>query len=116
MSTMTINPTFAPARPRSGEVRLTRRGRTVVLLAALLVVLTVGALLGGARSAATEHPGAPTSTRVVMVGTGDTLWDIASDLAPDGDVRAMIAQIEDLNALDSALVAAGQRLRVPIVD
>src|SRR6476619_6676333 len=108
MSTITLNPTFAPAPRRTGEVRLTRRGRVAVLVVALLVVLTAGALLGGARSAATEHPGTPTPTRIVMVGTGDTLWDIASDLAPDGDVRAMIAQIEDLNALDSALVAAGQ--------
>ena len=36
-----------------------------------------------------------------MVGTGDTLWGIAADLADDGDVRAMVDHIEQLNALDS---------------
>ena len=49
-----------------------------------------------------------------MVGSGDTLWDIAADLADDGDVRAMVDRIEQLNALDSGMVVAGQRLRVPL--
>ena len=53
-------------------------------------------------------------TRVVMVGTGDTLWDIAADLADDGDVRGMVDHIERLNALDTGMVVAGQRLRVPV--
>ena len=122
MSTITLSPT-APirttARPRpaapAGSVRLTRRGRLVVFTLGLLLVLALGTILG-ARSVATEHPGTPEPTRVVMVGSGETLWDIAAGLADDGDVRAMIARIEDLNALDSAMVTAGQRLRVPVTD
>ena len=122
MSTMTLSPTTLShtyARPAvrgaQGSVRLTRRGRLVVFTLALLVVLGLGTLLG-ARSVASEHPGTPEPTRVVMVGSGDTLWQIAADLADDGDVRAMIDRIEELNALDTAMVTAGQRLRVPIVD
>ena len=127
MSTMTLSPTtlshtamgptFArPAVPGAqGSVRMTRRGRMEVFTLALLVVLGLGTLLG-ARSVASEHPGTPEPTRVVMVGSGDTLWQIAADLADDGDVRAMIDRIEELNALDTAMVTAGQRLRVPIVD
>ena len=94
-------------------MRLTRRGRLVVFALALLVVLGLGLMLA-AGSVATEEPGTPEPTRVVMVGTGDTLWDIAADLADDGDVRAMVDQIERLNALDSGMVVAGQRLRVPL--
>ena len=47
---------------------------------------------------------------------GDTLWGIAAASPSDGEVRAMVEQIKRLNALDSALVAAGQRLRVPLTD
>ena len=51
-----------------------------------------------------------------MVGEGDTLWAIASDLAPDGEVREMVATIKELNALDSAMLVAGQTLYVPVTD
>ena len=117
MSTMTLsptlNPTFRQARVTPGSPRLTRRGRLVVFLAALVAVLCLGIVLG-AGSVASEKPGTPEPTRVVMVGSGDTLWGIAADLADDGDVRAMVDRIERLNALDSAMVEAGQRLRVPL--
>jgi LysM repeat protein len=63
---------------------------------------------------ATERPGTPEPTRVVMVGTGDTLWQIAAEIADGGDVVAMVEHIKALNALDSGMVAAGQRLRVPV--
>jgi LysM repeat protein len=110
MSTMTLHP---PVSIRVSTVRLTRRGRLAVFAASLVVLLCIGIALG-ATSVATEKAGTPEPTRVVMVGTGDTLWGIASELADDGDVRAMVDRIERLNALDSALVEAGQRLRVPL--
>jgi hypothetical protein len=107
MSTMTIH------RPiGTGTMRLTRRGRLVVLTLALLAVLAVG-LFVASGSVATAEPGTPEPTRVVMVGSGDTLWDIASGLADDGDVRAMIDRIERLNALETGMVVAGQELLVP---
>lgn len=115
MSTMTIDQMFAgqPAgRPR-GTVRLTRRGQVVVVLLALLVALTVSVVLAAA-STATGESGTPEPTRVVLVGPGDTLWDIAAAIADDGDVRAAMERIEDLNALDSAALQAGQRLLVPV--
>jgi cell division protein YceG involved in septum cleavage len=114
MTTMTLDTMFAPAvrRPRS-TVRLTRRGRVVVVLAALLVAFAVGVFVTAARSVATQHPGTPEPTRIVQVGSGDTLWGIASELADGGDVRAMIEEIKQLNALDSEALQAGQRLVVP---
>jgi hypothetical protein len=104
----------APAAPR-GEVRLTRRGRFVVFVAALLFVLGA-ALFLGATSVATNDAGTDQPTRAVMVGEGDTLWAIASDLAPDGEVRDMVATIRELNALDSAMLVAGQTIYVPVTD
>jgi len=116
MSTMTITPRLAPqvraARPaRPGSVRLTRRGRLVVLTLAVLTILAIGFVLAGG-SVATDESGTPVPTRVVMVGSGDTLWDIAAGLT-DGDVRAMVDRIQRLNALDTGMVTAGQRLLVP---
>lgn len=111
MSSTITMPTAA--RVHTPSVRLTRRGRLVVLAAALIAVLAVGFFLASG-SVATDEPGTPEPTRVVLVGAGDTLWGIASDLADDGDVRAMIDRISKLNALDSGMVVAGQKLVVPV--
>jgi hypothetical protein len=137
MSTMTIAPLHAdrldhgapaPVRLRvvrpdetavktavRSQVRLTRRGRLAIFLASLVAVLCVGVALG-AGSSATQEPGTPAPTRTVVVGPGDTLWGIAGGLAGDGEVRAMVDRIERLNALDTALVQSGQRLRVPLTE
>ena len=108
-----LGPTRPVPQRSTGQVRLTRRGRLVVFALALLVVLGLG-VLWAAGSVATEDAGRPEPTRVVMVGSGETLWGIAAEIADDGQTRAMVEKIEDLNALDSAMVAAGQRLRVPV--
>jgi hypothetical protein len=115
MSSMTIDQMFTgrPAARARSTVRLTRRGRVVVVLLALSVALLVGFLLASG-SVATDEPGTQAPTRVVQVGPGDTLWGIAAEAADDGDVRAMIDRIEHLNALDSGMVVAGQRLLVPV--
>ncbi len=96
----------------SGELRLTRRGRLVVVLAFLTVLL--GALLAfGAYSAAsdTSSPAAP--TRTVVVEEGDTLWGIASRTADGRDVREVVHELEELNALSGPELVEGQRLAVP---
>lgn len=96
----------------AGGVRLTRRGRLVVLFAALTFVLVLGIVLGGV-STASEEAGQERPTEVVVVDDGDTLWGIASEIAEDGQVRPMMKDIERLNALDSPALMVGQKLRVP---
>lgn len=115
MSTLSLSPAFtpAPARPRS-TVRLTRRGRLVVFLTSLFLVLGVALMLAGG-AVGTGEAGQADPTTVVQVAPGDTLWGIASDLATDGDVRAVMSEIERLNALESTGLSAGQKLRVPVV-
>jgi len=117
MSTMTIDQMMSsnPA-PMRASVRLTRRGRLVVFLGTLMLVLLLG-IVWGTGSVATEQPGTPEPTRVVMVGPGDTLYDLAAEATPaDGDVAAMVERIQRLNALDSGMLAAGQELRIPTSD
>lgn len=121
MSTMTFDPGYAGpyagapgARRSAGELRLTRRGRAVVFVAAVLAAVAIG-LFVAAGSAATETPAAVAPTEVVTVAPGETLWGIASDLV-DGtetSVRQMMIEIERLNALETPVLQAGQRLRVP---
>jgi len=111
MSTMTISPTSIRTRP---TVRLTRRGRAVVFAASLLLVLGIALIVLGGTSVASGEAGTPEPTTTVMVGPGETLWDIAAEIAPDGHTRAMMNRIERLNTLDSSMLLAGQRLRVPV--
>ena len=120
MSTLSLAPAFslgtattAPDQLRSG-VRLTRRGRLVVFLTSLFLVLAVAfALAGGA--VGTDSAGEQIPTEIVQVAPGDTLWGIASEIATDGEVRSVRNEIERLNALESAGLQAGQKLRVPVV-
>ncbi|MCG8152944.1 LysM peptidoglycan-binding domain-containing protein [Pimelobacter simplex] len=93
---------------------MTRRGRLLVFVLALLAVVAA-ALWLAAGSAASRDAGAPAEVDVVTVAPGDTLWDIASDAAATtgDDVRDMMQRIEQLNALDGGTVYVGQDLRVP---
>ena len=109
MSTMTI----APHTIHVPSLRLTRRGRLVVFTIGLLLVLALS-VLWGSGSVATERPGTADPTLVVQVQPGDTLYDLAASLTTDGDVNAMVERIEDLNRLDTSMLYAGQKLRVPV--
>ena len=110
MSTLTISPAFKPVY--QPQWRLTRRGRVVVLLAALIVAFAVAIFAAGS-VVATGEAGQPEPVKVITVGAGDTLWAISSDLADDGDVRSMMERIESLNAMDGGMLTAGQKLVVP---
>jgi LysM repeat protein len=101
---------------QSGPLRLTRRGRLVItLLVATLVV--AGALLG-AQTALAGQDAAPASLSQVTVLPGDTLWSIAAESlrsqgSTDVDVRDRVAEIRDLNALESSSLSVGQELVLP---
>lgn len=106
-----------PARPTStaaapSRVRLTRRGRALVTLAFLAVLLTGMVPLGG-WATATLTGGSPEPVQVVEVQAGDTLYEIAADVAAPGQVREMVYRIQELNSLPGAQISEGQRLAVP---
>jgi hypothetical protein len=112
-------PPVAAVRPAAPvPLRLTRRGRALARLAALLTVVALGIGLmlvatGAFGSAAAgTRPTAP-ATRVVVVQPGQTLWSIAAQVAPNADRRDTIARIVELNALANSSVSAGARIAVP---
>jgi hypothetical protein len=112
-------PAARSGRPRDTPVaplRLTRRGRVVVALAATLLVTMVSLLLAGVAQATNDGP-SPRAARQnlvqVIVRPGQSLWSVAESADPDQDTRAVIQQIIDLNSLNGDTVFAGQQLWVP---
>ena len=96
-------------------VRLTRRGRlarTLLVLSLAVVLASVFGLNAGAGT--TDSVGSPTSFIEVTVAPGDTLWSLASRISGGGDVRALVDEIASVNALASADVQAGQKVRIPL--
>ncbi|HET6212895.1 MAG TPA: LysM peptidoglycan-binding domain-containing protein [Micromonosporaceae bacterium] len=94
---------------RRGRVRLTRRGRLVVLGFFLALAALAVALAAPASQAA--DPARPAA--VAVVRPGDTLWSVMERYAPGGDPFATIEEIRRLNGLPDYTVYAGQRLVLP---
>jgi LysM repeat protein len=91
----------------AAPVRLTRRGRLVLVLAVIAVL--------GSSTVATDEAGAVPATRVVTVQEGQTLWQIAAEANPEGDVRDTVDDIMRMNSLPSAGdLQLGSDLAVPV--
>lgn len=111
-----VRRSLAPARvseARRPRVRLTHRGRVVALLVFVGLALSVLLTLGGFSAVASLDGGTPVPVRVVTVQPGDTLYDIASDIAAPGEIRETVLKIQELNSLPSASLEEGQKLAVP---
>ena len=100
-----------PAQVHPVSVRLTARGRAVAT--GLLVVLALAVLLLTTSVSGAGTSSTPVPVRHVVVEPGQTLWQIAGDVAPDADRRDTVAAILELNALPGSNVQAGQQIAVP---
>lgn len=129
MSTISINATARPARVVSGpgvvavagrsavatRLRLTDRGRRVLAaVVALPVVAAIAfAVLSGGSAQASLDEGVQATFETINVMPGDSLWSIASDVAPHADPRDVIDGMISLNALPSSAITPGQTLAIP---
>ena len=86
---------------------LTAPSRVLVIISTFVVALVL--LLASSVMAAGPEP----ETVDYRVRSGDTLWTIAQEVAPEDDARAVISEIRDLNDLESSLILPGQTLSVP---
>ena len=93
-------------RGEARPIRLTRRGWAVAVLA---VGIALAGALWLAHSSATAPHRSPPST--VVVRPNDTLWSIATRIAPDRDPRAVVSELEQRNDLTRPTVQVGQVLR-----
>ena len=111
MST-TLSTSSVSTASAAGTVRLTRRGRAVVV-AALALLLFAAFSLGrtGAEGSTSAAPAPELRTTVVL--PGDTLWSVAQELAPGRDPRPVVEQIRRLNDLPGGALRAGQLLVLP---
>lgn len=107
-----VRPTRAAARAAAAPVRLTARGRGVLLTLLVVVAFAVSLFSGAISVAGTATSSAP--VRYLTIEPGQTLWGIAGEVAPDDDRRDTIARILELNALPDAGVRAGQQIAVPV--
>jgi LysM repeat protein len=92
-------------------VRLTTRGRVVALIA--LAVLAFGAVSLGRVMTVAATGGAVPQRDTVVVEPGQTLWQIAGEIAPGADPRITVGRLIEINGLDDPDVRVGQRLFVP---
>ena len=106
-------------RTTATHVRLTRRGRAL-LLGALVAVLFGAFSLGRSvtEAASTATPARPSVAAVALEETtvqpGESLWTLARRIAPGNDPRAVVAQIRRLNDLSTSQVRPGQLLLLPV--
>lgn len=118
LGTPSARPLMPARAPRSTggaatPVRLTRRGKAVVALAAAIACFGLLQVTGGVQAVASGLSDGP-ATASVVVQPGETLWDIAKRVAPEQDPRATVSIIRELNGLGGkASVKPGQGLVVP---
>ncbi|MGV0716815.1 LysM peptidoglycan-binding domain-containing protein [Mycolicibacterium sp. XJ662] len=119
----TRRPGGAPIRYRGTGVVVSRaphRRRpitpaTTVVLALIAAAITVWLGLVAQFGGVVGNPAAvPDRLAVVQVHTGETLNQVATRVAPDAPVGAVVERIRELNELDSAVLDAGQTLITPV--
>lgn len=101
----------------SVPLRLTRRGRLVLVGAPLMIVAAALLVFIGFFTAPAMASGnSPEQTRTIQVGVsaGDSLWSLATEFAPDRDPRTVVADIVEINNLADATVPAGSQIYIPV--
>lgn len=106
--------TGAGTRPARMRLHLTRRGRVVLTLLVVVPLLAVlgAVMLNGGGAAATGSAG-DVHFQHVTIASGETLWQVAEQVAPKSDPRDVIDAIVRLNDLSSTDVMAGQSIAIP---
>ena len=112
----------SPASPAT-QVRLTltSRGRSVVMVSALILATstfaaTFSAFNGAAASTTSAATGTTSvSTEEIIVQPGESYWSIARTIAPGVSTQDVIDQIHELNPFEGATLQAGTKILVPLV-
>ena len=95
------------------HVRVTRRGRVLLLLALVAVLFAAFSLGRSASQAAPTADGPSAPAQHVVVQPGESLWTVAQRTAPDHDPREVVARLRELNGLTTSQLQPGQQLIVP---
>ena len=97
-----------------GRIKLTRRGRVVFTSLAAAPLIAVAAWIGvSAMPAVATSSSSSVVFEYATIESGQSLWQLASSIAPEADPRDVIAELMRLNQLDSTTVSPGQRIAIP---
>ncbi len=88
------------------------RRRRIALAGTVAAICALGAGPLG-RAIAPAETARPVAEHRYVVRAGDTLWSIATRVAPQEDPRAVVDSIETANGVDGASLVPGQSLVVP---
>jgi predicted Zn-dependent protease len=117
MSTISIaaglDSRLSRVRRIDGPVTLTRRGQVVVVAAFLLAAFALMIAFGGLATD-TKEAGEPVPVKMVEVQPGDTLYDLAGEVAGPGEVRETVHRILQLNDLNGGVLPVGDKVAVPL--
>ena len=94
-----------------GRTGVRRRRLALTVLTLALCGLLIGPVAHGltASAAPRRQP-----VRVWVVRSGDTLWQIARQVAPSEDPRAVVDRIATANPIAKSGIVPGQSLVVPL--
>jgi hypothetical protein len=101
-----------PARSGATHLRLTKRGRAV-LLSLICTPLVIAALAIGINSGGATATNSAAPLKSVTVSSGETLWQLARHVAPNSDPRDVVSDIMNVNQLTTANLYPGERLEIP---
>lgn len=105
---MSVNGSSTP------RLRITQRGRRVLtfVVACPLVFAAFAFAINGGMATAT-NVSSSASLSYVTVQAGQSLWQLAGQIAPTADPREVISDLVRVNQLAGSDVQAGQRLAIP---
>ncbi|MEI7798419.1 MAG: LysM peptidoglycan-binding domain-containing protein [Actinomycetes bacterium] len=109
----------SPASPAA--LTLTNRGRTVIMVSALIVATSTFAAtfsaFNGAAASTTSTTTASTSVSAeeIIVQPGESYWSIAREIAPGVSTQDVIDQIHQLNPFEGSTLQAGTKILVPLL-
>lgn len=105
-------PTFIARPAAPSRLRMTKRGRAV-LLSAIAAPLVAIALFAGINAGGATATNSSTPLKSITMPAGESLWQVAKQIAPNADPRDFIDDVVSVNRLTSTDVQAGQRLEIP---
>lgn len=87
---------------------LKNRKRFSIFIMTVTVVLSLFIVSGTVRG-----EGVNESPKTVIVGKGDTLWDISREYGKGTDIRRYIRKIKEINKLQDGVIYEGDVLILP---
>jgi hypothetical protein len=104
---------FLPAAAPTTRLRITKRGRRVLTaLVALPLVIAAFSLALSSGGATASNTTTGNDYSYVTIASGQSLWQLAQQVAPNRDPRDVVDAIVSLNHLQSE-IQPGQRIALP---